>query len=311
MRTPLRLATRRSALATTQAQWVADLLRARGEEVELELVVTEGDVNEAPLTQIGGTGVFASAIRRALQEGRADLAVHSLKDLPSAPEAGLTIAAVPEREDPRDVLIARDGLSLKELPAGSIVGTGSPRRASQLLVLRPDLQVKAIRGNVDTRIAQVASGSCDAVILARAGLSRLNRLEVITDVIEIPDMIPAPGQGALAIECRSDRGDIIQAVEALDDPDSRACIQAERSLLATFEAGCTAPIGAHAQIVPTSSGTSLSMTAFVGTVDGRESLRRSLDGSPLYPVEIGADLACRLLDEGADRFTTAPQEHHP
>ncbi|GAB76901.1 hydroxymethylbilane synthase [Austwickia chelonae] len=311
MRTPLRLATRRSALATTQAQWVADLLRARGHEVELGLVVTEGDVNDAPLTQIGGTGVFASAIRRALQEERVDLAVHSLKDLPSAEEPGLVVAAVPEREDPRDVLVARDGLALSALPAGAVVGTGSPRRAAQLLALRPDLQVKAIRGNIDTRIGQVASGACDAVVLARAGLARLGRLEVVTDVLEVDDMIPAPGQGALAVECRSDRSDIIQAVEALDDPDSRACVQAERSLLATFEAGCTAPIGAHAQIVPTPSGTSLCLTAFVGTVDGRENIRRSLDGSPLYPVEIGADLACRLLDEGADRFTTAPQEHHP
>ena len=253
-RTPLRLATRRSDLATTQAGWVADLLRAAGHDVELVTIVTEGDVSAAPLTQIGGTGVFASAIRTALREGRADLAVHSLKDLPSAPEPGLVIAAVPEREDPRDALVARDGHTLRTLPPGAKVGTGSPRRAAQLLVRRRDLTVVPIRGNVPTRLEHVASGRLDAVVLARAGLARLGRLDVITEVIDLADMLPAAGQGALAIECRADRGDVLAVVDPVADATAQACVQAERALLATLEAGCTAPIGAHACIVAAPGG---------------------------------------------------------
>ena len=301
----LRLATRRSELATTQAGWVAGLIRAQGHEVELVPVVTEGDVNEAPLTQIGGTGVFASAIRRALHQDRADLAVHSLKDLPSAPEPGLVIAAVPAREDPRDVLVARDGATLRSLPPGARVGTGSPRRAAQLLALRPDVTVVPIRGNVPTRLRLVADGDVDAVILARAGLVRLGLERAVTEVIDLADMLPAPGQGALAIECRSDGGDVLAAVQPLEDPTAAACVRAERALLATLEAGCTAPIGAHATIIPARAGINLQLSAFAGTADGRAHLRRSLAGSPRDPEGLGADLARRLLDEGAERFTTA------
>nr|WP_219106584.1 hydroxymethylbilane synthase [Austwickia sp. TVS 96-490-7B] len=310
MNRPLRLATRRSELATTQAGWVADQLRACGHEVEMVLVVTEGDVNTAPLTQIGGTGVFASAIRQALLDDRVDLAVHSMKDLPSAPAEGLVVAAVPPREDPRDALVARDGLSLAELPAGSVVGTGSPRRAAQLSAWRPDLTVKAIRGNVGTRLAKVATGECDAVILARAGLSRLGQAHVITQTLDPTVMLPAAGQGALAVECRQDRADVVTAVAELDDPRTRAEVTAERALLATLEAGCTAPIGAYARIHMVDAGIEMGLDAFIGTADGCFSLRRSLAGTPLHPEELGADLARRMLDEGADRFVIAPQEHH-
>ncbi|QQS01431.1 MAG: hydroxymethylbilane synthase [Austwickia sp.] len=300
---PLRLATRRSELATTQAGWVADLLRSAGHDVDLVTIVTEGDVSAAPLTQIGGTGVFASAIRRALHDGRADLAVHSLKDLPSAPEPGLVIAAVPEREDPRDALVARDGLTLWTLPPGARVGTGSPRRAAQLLAAREDLVVVPIRGNVPTRLAQVSSGALDAVVLARAGLARLGRLEAVTEVLDLADMLPAAGQGALAIECRADRSDVLGVVQPVADPAADAAVRAERALLAALEAGCTAPVGAHAQIAQSPTGIILQLSAFVGTADGREHLRRSHAGSPLDPEGIGAELARRLLDEGAARFT--------
>lgn len=301
---PLRLATRRSELATTQAGWVADLLRAAGHEVELVTIVTEGDVSSAPLTQIGGTGVFASAIRQALHAGRADLAVHSLKDLPSAPEPGLVVAAVPPREDARDALVARDGLTLRTLPPGARVGTGSPRRAAQLLVARPDLSVVPLRGNVPTRLAQVGEGRLDAVVLARAGLARLGRLEVITEVLDPADMLPAAGQGALAVECRADRADVIAAAQVVADPTSDACVRAERALLATLEAGCTAPVGAFAHISPGRAGINLRLAAFAGTADGRAHVRRSLAGNPLDPEGLGATLARRLLDEGAARFPT-------
>lgn len=302
---PLRLATRRSELATTQATWVADLLRHAGQHVELVPIITEGDVSAAPLTQIGGTGVFASAIRRALHDGRVDLAVHSLKDLPTAPEPGLVVAAVPEREDPRDALVARNGLTLWTLPPGARVGTGSPRRAAQLRVARSDLTVVPIRGNVPTRLAQVTAGALDAVVLARAGLARLGRLDAITQVLDLADMLPAAGQGALAIECRGDRADVVAAVEPVADAAAHTCVRAERALLGTLEAGCTAPIGAHAAIVPGLGGIKLELSAFAGTADGREHLRRTLAGSPLDPEGLGAELARRLLEEGAGRSTTA------
>lgn len=301
----LRLGTRRSDLARTQSGWVADLLRDAGHQVDLVTIVTEGDVSPAPLTQIGGTGVFATAIRRALHAGQVDLAVHSFKDLPSAPEPGLVVAAVPAREDPRDALVAREGLTLATLPEGARIGTGSPRRAAQLLVFRPDLTVVPIRGNVPTRVAQVTAGALDAVVLARAGLARLGLLDAVTEVLDLADMLPAAGQGALAVECRADRTDVLAAVAPLMDPAADAAVRAERSLLATLEGGCTAPIGAHARIVQTPAGINLQLSAFVGTSTGNEHLRRASVGSPLDPEGLGADLARRLLDEGAGRFTSA------
>lgn len=261
----LRLGTRRSRLATTQSGWVADLLRARGHEVEFVEIATEGDVNLAPLTQIGGTGVFASALRHALRDGRVDLAVHSLKDLPTAPEPGLVVAAVPPREDPRDALCAREGLTLEELPAGARVGTGSPRRAAQLAVRRPDLRIVPIRGNVETRLARVGSGDLDAVVLAYAGLRRLGLTQHVTQVLEPEVMLPAAGQGALAVECRADRADVRELLGDIEDPPTRSAVAAERSLLATLEAGCTAPIGALARPEGIAG---LRLEAFVGGTDG-------------------------------------------
>ena len=278
----IRLGTRHSALATAQAGHMADRLRELGHTVEMVEITTLGDTSTRSLA-IGGTGVFASAIRKALLAGEIDIAVHSLKDLPVAPEPGLRIAAIPVREDARDALVARDGLTLGELPAGSVVGTGSPRRAAQLA--RPWARASTwstIRGNVGTRISLVHNGSCDAVLLARAGLARLGRLDEATESLDPLQMLPAPGQGALAIECREDRPDLIAAWRRCDDPDTRACVSAERALLAALEAGCTAPIGALADVVEGEHGTELFLRAFAGSEDASIELRRSSVG-PIEP----------------------------
>jgi len=295
----IRLGTRRSALATTQAGMVADQLRALGHTVEMVEITTLGDTSTASLSSIGGTGVFATAIRRALLTGEIDVAVHSLKDLPVAPEPGLVIAAIPVREDARDALVARDGLTLGELPVGSVVGTGSPRRMAQLAALGLGLLVTDIRGNVDTRISLVRNGSCDAVLLARAGLSRLGRLDEVTESLDPLQMLPAPGQGALAIECCADRPDLIEALTPLDDPDTRAAVSAERALLATLEAGCTAPVGALAEVVEGENGTELFLRAFAGSPDASVELRRSSVGPLNDPQRLGRELAAVLLAEGA------------
>jgi hydroxymethylbilane synthase len=295
----VRLGSRRSALATAQAGMMADQLRELGHTVEMVEITTTGDTSTASLSTIGGTGVFAAAIRRALLDGEIDIAVHSLKDLPVAPEPGLVIAAIPVREDARDALVARDGLTLGELPAGSVIGTGSPRRVAQLAALGLGVQVTDIRGNVDTRISLVHNGSCDAVLLARAGLARLGRLDEVSESLDPLQMLPAPGQGALAIECRADRVDLVEALTPLDDPDTRACVSAERALLAALEAGCTAPVGALAEVVEGEHGTELFLRAFAGSPDASIALRRSRVGPLGEPERLGRELAAVLLDEGA------------
>jgi hydroxymethylbilane synthase len=298
----LRLGTRRSALAITQSTWVADLLRARGHTVELVEVVTEGDTSTASLSSLGGTGVFAAALRRALLAGEVDLAVHSLKDLPTTAEPGLVVAAVPEREDPRDVLVSTGGRTLGELGEGAVVGTGSPRRVAQLAALGLGLSFKDIRGNVDTRIGLVRDGALDAVVLARAGLARLGRLADVAEAIDPLQMLPAPGQGALAVECRADDEATLAALTVLDDPDTRACVTAERAVLATLEAGCSAPVGALAEVVDGEDGLELSLRAFVGAVDGSFDLRRSIVGRIQDAESLGRRLAAVLLEDGADRL---------
>ena len=298
--TALRLGTRRSALATTQSTWVADRLRALGHEVELVEVSTEGDLDRTtPLAQLGGTGVFVSALRTALAEGRVDLAVHSLKDLPTTPDDATTVAAVPTREDPRDALVARDGLTLGELPAGATVGTGSPRRRAQLEALGLGLVVTGLRGNVDTRMRAVTEGRLDAVVLAAAGLRRLGRIDEATELLDPIQMLPAPGQGALAVEVRADDAVTASVVAALDDADTRACTTAERALLAELEAGCSAPVGALAEVVEGVDGPELSLRAVVTTPDGSADLRRSLVGDVADPASIGRRLARLLLEDGA------------
>ncbi|WP_270887295.1 hydroxymethylbilane synthase [Pedococcus sp. 5OH_020] len=295
----LRLGTRRSTLATTQSGWVADLLRAQGHTVELVEIVTEGDTSTASLSSLGGTGVFAAALRRALLAGEVDLAVHSLKDLPTTPEPGLDIAAVPRREDPRDVLVASGDRTLAELGEGCVIGTGAPRRLAQLAALGLGLSFKDIRGNVDTRIGMVRDGALDAVVLARAGLARLDRLSEVSEVLDPLQVLPAPGQGALAVECRSDDADTIAALATLDDTETRSCVAAERAVLAALEAGCSAPVGALAEVVEGEDGLELSLRAFVGTVDGSFDLRRSVVGSLDEPEALGRRLAAVLLEDGA------------
>ena len=296
----LRLGTRRSALATTQSTWVADRLRALGHEVELVEITTEGDRDRTtPLATMGGTGVFVSALREALRDGRVDLAVHSLKDLPTTPEADLVLGAVPTREDPRDALVARDGLTLGELPAGSTVGTGSPRRRAQLEALGLGLELRELRGNVDTRLGKVSGGVLDAVVLAHAGLRRLGRAEVVTEVLDPIQMLPAPGQGALAVEVRADDAATRDAVAALDDADTRACVIAERAVLAELEAGCSAPIGALAEIVLGDDGDELSLRAVVASIDGNGDVRRSASGPLSEADAVGRGLARLLLEDGA------------
>ncbi|NHC31210.1 hydroxymethylbilane synthase [Dermacoccus nishinomiyaensis] len=297
---PIRLGTRRSHLAMTQSTWVAEQLRAHGHAVEIVEITTEGDVNRASLAQMGGTGVFAAAIRRALLEDEVDMAVHSLKDLPVAPESGLVIAGIPVREDPRDALVARDGLTLGELPAGAVVGTGSPRRAAQLQALGLGFEIRDIRGNIDTRMGYVTSGELDGVILARAGLTRVERTDAISETIDPLQMLPAPGQGALGLECRDGDARVIAALAELDDADTRAAVTAERAVLGALEAGCAAPVGALAEIVEEPDGSlEISLRAFVGAPDGSFELRRSDVGSYDNPAAVGEALARTLLDDGA------------
>ena len=297
---PIRLGTRRSHLAMTQSTWVAEQLRAHGHAVEIVEITTEGDVNRASLAQMGGTGVFAAAIRRALLEDEVDMAVHSLKDLPVAPEPGLVIAGIPVREDPRDALVARDGLTLGELPAGAVVGTGSPRRAAQLQALGLGFEIRDIRGNIDTRMGYVTSGELDGVILARAGLARVERTGAISETIDPLQMLPAPGQGALGPECREGDARVIAALAELDDADTRAAVTAERAVLGALEAGCAAPVGALAEIVEEPDGSlEISLRAFVGAPDGSFELRRSDVGSYDNPAAVGEALARTLLDDGA------------
>ena len=285
----VRIGTRASRLALTQTGHVADALaRLGGFEVELVHVRTEGDRLTGSLAALGGTGVFVTALRDALLDGRCDVAVHSLKDLPTTAAPGLTVAAVPLREDPHDALCARDGLTLRELPAGARVGTGSPRRAAQLLAARPDLEVVDIRGNVDTRLGRVAGsghgpGDLDAVVLARAGLARLGRLEAATETLDPAVMLPAPGQGALAVEVRtSDLDDpaapLAAALAALDHLPTRLAVVAERALLARLEAGCAAPVGALASLGPVGEvdDATVSIEAVVARTDGTAVLRHGV-----------------------------------
>jgi hydroxymethylbilane synthase len=298
--TTLRLGTRGSELARTQSQAVADALTAAtGTPVELVPIVTEGDRSDASIAQLGGTGVFVAAIRRALLEGSVDLAVHSYKDLPTAAEPGLTIAAVPGREDPRDALVARDGLTLGELPPGAKVGTGAPRRVAQLRALGLGLDVVPIRGNVDTRLGRVAAGDLDAVVLARAGLARLGRLDAITETLDPLQVLPAPAQGALAVECRTSDARTRELVGRLEDPVVRACVVAERSTLAALEAGCSAPVAAYAEVAEGESGPELFLRASVTAIDGSDAVRGSVSGPSDRAAALGRALATELLDRGA------------
>jgi len=302
----LRLGTRASALATIQAQGIADRLRAEADvEVELVTVSTAGDRDQAtPLATLGGQGVFVAALREAIVSGEVDFAVHSLKDLPTSPDPRLTIAAIPTREDPRDAVVARDNLTLGELPAGSTIGTGSPRRVAQINALGLGLDVVPIRGNVDTRLGKVRSGEVDAVVVALAGLKRLGRADEATELLDPLQILPAPGQGALACECRVDDDETSNLLARLDDAETRSAVTAERSLLATLEAGCSAPVGALADVAVGDDGDELWLRAVVADVSGNPSIRLSATGSVKEATAVGERLAAELLAEGAAALTS-------
>jgi hydroxymethylbilane synthase len=309
----IRIGTRGSALALAQTQIIAEMLeQASGVRTEIITVSTPGDRSDKPVAEIG-VGVFTSALRDALANDEVDVAIHSYKDLPTAPDPRLALAAVPQREDSRDALVARDGLTLGELPPGSTVGTGSPRRAAQLEALGLGLEIVGLRGNVDTRIRKVRDGELDAVVLAKAGLSRLGRLDVITEVLEPIQMLPAPAQGALAVECRVDDFDTEHLLRSIvDDQATRAAVAAERAVLATLEAGCNAPVGALADVVEDLDDDGrvimrLSLRAVAaayakdenGTPVVVDLLRASATGDLTAAEQLGRDLAAELLDLGA------------
>ncbi|MFE7626642.1 hydroxymethylbilane synthase [Streptomyces sp. NPDC057509] len=306
---PLRLGTRRSKLAMAQSGHVAEAVReVTGRAVELVEITTYGDISREHLAQIGGTGVFVAALRDALLRGEVDFAVHSLKDLPTTQPEGLVLAAVPVREDPRDVLVARDGLTFAQLPSGSRIGTGSPRRMAQLNAYARshglDIETVPIRGNVDTRIGFVRDGELDAVVLAAAGLNRLGRGGEVTDHLSVDTVLPAPGQGALAIECAASGTDLAAALAELDDPYTRAAVTAERALLAALEAGCSAPVGALADLLADGQAVNeLRLRGVVGSTDGSSLVQLSTTGpvptSHDDAAAIGRELAAEMLAKGA------------
>lgn len=314
----LRLGTRRSKLAMAQSGQVADAVRrATGRSVELVEITTYGDVSREHLAQIGGTGVFVAALRDALLAGEVDFAVHSLKDLPTAQHPDLVLAAIPEREDPRDVLVAGPGVTLDRLPEGARIGTGSPRRMAQLNAYARShgltIETVPIRGNIDTRVGYVRGGELDAVVLAAAGLNRIGGTAELTgslslDHLSVDAVLPAPGQGALAIECLASDADLVAALGALDDPHTRAAVTAERSLLAALEAGCSAPVGALADLLAEESGrgqivTEMRLRGVVGTTDGSTLVQLSTTGpvpaSHDEAMALGRELADEMLAKGA------------
>jgi hydroxymethylbilane synthase len=304
-------------MAIAQSGQVAGMITERtGRQVEIVGLTTLGDVSRAQLTQIGGTGVFVSALREALLGGEVDLAVHSLKDLPTGPAAGVVLAAVPPRDDPRDALIARDGAKLADLPPGARIGTGSPRRAAQLLGLRGDLRCVPIRGNANTRLGKVSDGELDGVVLAYAGLARIGYANAATQVFEPDEMLPAPGQGALAVECRGGEPELAALLEAVTDQASLAAVTAERSLLAALEVGCSAPVGAYAVVtpavgsgggVPPGQHVQLRMHAAVMSADGSRVLRAHGSAPGADAWQLGRDLAAELLRSGASDLIGVPQ----
>jgi hydroxymethylbilane synthase len=301
----LRLGSRRSPMAIAQSRLVAQqITQATGREVEIVGVTTLGDVSRAQLTQIGGTGVFVSALREALLNGEVDFAVHSLKDLPAVQPADISLAAVPSRDDPRDALVARDGAKLADLPTGARVGTGSPRRAAQLLALRDDLRCVPIRGNAGTRMEKIDAGEVDAVLLAYAGLARLGRLGAVTQVFEPDEMLPAPGQGALAIECAASNVELADLLRQVSDEQTVAAVTAERSLLEALAAGCSAPVAGYA--APGNGG--LEMRALVMSGDGSIMLRAHQRVAALADArQLGRECAVELQRLGAADLIRVPQ----
>jgi hydroxymethylbilane synthase len=289
------IASRGSQLALWQARWVEAQLRGLGHACRIEIIKTTGDkITDVPLAKVGTKGLFTKEIEEALLDGRADLAVHSLKDLPTELPAGLVLAAIPEREDPRDAVV---GKKLVDLPAGAKVGTSSLRRAAQLRKLRPDLTIESVRGNLDTRIRKMDEGQYDAIVLAAAGLKRLGWGDRIAEILDADRMCSAVGQGALAIETRAS-GDGFEACKALDHAATHAAVTAERGVLGALGGGCQVPIGAYATV----QDGQVKLLALVASPDGSELIRAESSGPASDAAEIGARLGSELLKRGADRI---------
>ncbi len=297
---PLRVGTRGSKLALAQCGWLASKVSATcGRPVRLITIATAGDESDKPIEQLGETGVFVSSLRDALLRGDVDFIVHSCKDLPAASCPGIHLAALPEREDPRDALICRSGASLAELPPDARVGTGAPRRIAQILALGYPLRCVPLRGNVDTRLRKLADGEVDALVLAVAGLSRLGHDAAVSSVFDTDTLLPAPAQGALAVECRADDTATAALLALVDDPVTRAAVEAERSFLAELQAGCTAPVGALADLQEQPGGPVLRLAGMVAAPDGTRVMRRQAAGLPLTASLLGRELARELITDGA------------
>jgi len=295
------IGSRASRLALWQANWVLERLRLSGVPARLQTIHTSGDrILDRPLAALGGKGVFVKEIEEALLEEAIDIAVHSLKDLPTEQPEGLAIACVPEREDPHDFLIARGGPGLSALPGGAVVGTGSPRRACQIRALRGDLTIKDLRGNVDTRLARLARGDYDAVVLALSGVRRLGA-QAEGSVLEFDQMLPAVGQGALAIETRSGDAGASAVLRPLHHAGTAAAVAAERAFLRGLGGGCQAPIAAVAEI----RGARMLLRGLVGDAEGRRVLRERMEGEAADPEALGGRLAERLLAQGAGELVRA------
>jgi hydroxymethylbilane synthase len=290
------IGTRGSKLALAQAEWVSAQLRAVGAATELRIIKTAGDVHSEPLAE-AGDGVFVREIEQALLRGDVSLAVHSLKDLPTGPRDGLTIAAVPVREDPADALISATAAGLDALPPGSRVGTGSLRRTAQLKAHRPDLTYLPLRGNVDTRLRKLDAGEYDAIVLAGAGLARLGLADRISERLPYSVCLPAPGQGALALQVRENDVETREVVARLDDGPTRAAVTAERALLEELAGGCMVPVGALGIV----EGGTLTLRGVVADPEGRQVFRGEDEGPAAEAEAIGRRLAARLLAQGADR----------
>ena len=291
----IRIGTRGSKLALWQAEWVAGELQQLGYSVELIVITTQGDTSTLSLSQVGGQGLFTKEIQRELLAGRVDVAVHSLKDLPTIPIEGLSLAAVPLRETTADCLISRGGEEFEALPSGASVGTGSSRRGAQLRAWRPDIEIADIRGNVDSRLKKLQEKQYDAIVLAAAGLQRLGLTEHITQRLPEERMLPAVGQGALGLECRSDDSVTAEALRELDHFASHAAVAAERSLLKSLLAGCLAPVAALGQV----DGQQLKLRGRVISLDGQQVLESQVTGSAEHAVALGEQLAEQLRDQGA------------
>lgn len=297
--------TRQSSLALTQSTWVVKQLESLqpGISIQMEKIVTKGDrILDVTLSKVGGKGLFVKEIEQALLDGTIDFAVHSMKDMPAELPEGLMIVAVPEREDPRDVLISRDGRTFSELPKGAKVGTSSLRRAAQLKHARPDLEIVSLRGNIDTRLRKLEEEGLDAIVLAAAGLSRMGWLERATERLSVDICIPAVGQGALAIQCRSDDSEMRQLLSAMDHLPTRQEVTAERTLLGELNGGCQVPIGAYAEY----RDGLLSLRGMVGTPDGSVLLKEFAEGE--QPAELGRQVAEKLLEKGAREILASVRE---